>query len=61
MKKYTTGKQYRIDTDFENARLVDTVTVVLTPAKVQKKVLVYSPRLRANILIKKKDLKKVKE
>ena len=56
-KKFRAGKKFHIDVDFEGERLVDDVTVFETPTKFQKKVLVESPRLRANIIIFKKELK----
>lgn len=53
---------YKIDTDrvsqYEGERIVDTVTIIEPPKKYQKKVLVYSPKLRANVLVFKKDLTK---
>ena len=56
MKTCRIGQKYHIDTDFEHERLVDNVTVLECPRKNQKKVLVHSPVLRADILISKKDL-----
>ena len=56
MKTCRVGKKYHIDTDFENERLVDNVTILECPGKNQKKVLVHSPALRADILVSKKDL-----
>jgi hypothetical protein len=54
--------KFRIDTyrvsQYENERVVDVVTVVEVPTKAQKKVLVYSPKLQANVLVFKSDLKK---
>jgi hypothetical protein len=54
--KYAEGKHFHIDTDFEGRRLVDQVEVFSKPKKFDKKVLVYSPKLRSNILISKKEL-----
>lgn len=55
------GQKYRIDTyrvsQYENERVVDTVEIVEVPRKFAKKVLCYSPKLRANILVFRKDLK----
>ena len=52
---------YKIDSynvkQYENTRIVDTVIVVETPKKYSKLVLVYSPLLLANILVKRNDLK----
>ena len=55
---------YKIDShrvsQYENERIVDTVTVIETPKKGAKKVLVHSPKLMANILVYRKDLKEIK-
>ena len=56
-----TGNVFHIDTgevsQYEDKRVVDDVTIVEEPKKYSKKVLVYSPKLGANILVKRKDLK----
>lgn len=53
--------QYKIDTDrvsqYEGERIVDVVTLLEKPAKGAKKVLVYSPKLQANVLVYRNDLK----
>ncbi len=53
--------QYKIDSDrvsqYEGERVVDTVTLLEEPKKGAKKVLVYSPKLQANVLVYRKDLK----
>lgn len=53
--------KYHIDTDrvsqYEGERVVDNVTIVEAPTKHQKKVLVHSPKLQANVLVFKTDLK----
>lgn len=55
------GKTFHIDTDevsqYENERIVDDVKVVEISKKYSKRILVYSPKLRANILVKIKDLR----
>ena len=55
------GDKFHIDTDsvsqYENERIVDDVELLETPKKYSKKVLVYSPKLRADILVNKRDLK----
>jgi len=57
MKK---GDKFKIDTyrvsQYKETRLVDTVEIVEVPTKAEKKALVYSPKLRANILVFKSDL-----
>lgn len=54
-------QMFRIDSDrvsqYEGERVVDTVTLVEEPKKGAKKVLVYSPKLQANVLVYRKDLK----
>lgn len=54
---YAIGKRFHIDTDFEGRRLVDNVEIYSKPQKKDRKVLIYSPYLRANILLPKKELK----
>ena len=66
MKKKLTYKDikednvFHIDTNkvsqYEETRIVDNVTVVETPKKTDKKVLVYSPYLMSNVLVFKSDL-----
>ncbi len=55
------GTKFNIDTDrvsqYKGERIVDTVNILVVPTKAQKKVLVYSPKLRADILVYKSDLK----
>jgi hypothetical protein len=48
-------KKYHIDLEFEGERLVDNVEVLQEITKIS--VMVYSPKLGANIIIKKKELK----
>lgn len=52
---------YKIDSDrvsqYEGERVVDTVTLIEEPKKGAKKALVYSPKLQANVLVYRKDLK----
>jgi hypothetical protein len=55
--KYAIASKFHIDVEFEGRRLVDDVNVHEKPKPTDKKVLVYSPQLRSNILINKKDLK----
>ena len=59
--KFKTGSRFHIDTgdipQYENERIVDDVEVVDTPKKYSKTILVYSKKLRANILVKKRELK----
>ena len=54
-------QMYRIDSDrvsqYEGERVVDTVTLLEEPKKGAKKALVYSPKLQANVLVYRKDLK----
>jgi hypothetical protein len=52
------GKSYRYDDEFEGKRLVDIVKVIETPIEIESKVIVYSPTLRANILLDKGKLKR---
>jgi len=56
--KIKRGKIYKYDDDFEGFRLVDKLKVLEEPKKLKKKILVYSPKLRANILVFKGRLKK---
>jgi len=55
------GNTYNIDTyrvsQYEGERVVDMVTVLETPKKNDKRVLCHSPKLMANVLIYKSDLK----
>lgn len=55
------GNAYNIDTyrvsQYEGERIIDKVSVVEVPKKTDKKVLVHSPKLMANILVYKSDLK----
>jgi hypothetical protein len=53
------GTPYNIDCEFEGERLTDEIRILVVPTKKQRKVLVYSPKLRANILIWRKELKTV--
>ena len=57
------GEKYSIDTyrvsQYENERVVDIVEVLETPPKFAKKVLCKSPKLQANILVFRKDLKRI--
>ena len=59
--KFKIGDKFHIDTgdipQYENERIVDDVEVVDTPKKYSKTILVYSKKLRANILVKKRELK----
>lgn len=61
--KLEVNKKYKIDSyrvsQYENERIVDTVTVVEVPEKNQKKVLVHSPKLQANVLVFRNELKEV--
>jgi hypothetical protein len=50
------GKTYHYDDEFEGERLVDDVRALETSFKA-KEILVYSPKLRANILLVKGRLK----
>lgn len=58
MKK---GDKLHIDSlrvsQYENERIVDDVVLLEKPKRNSKKVLVYSSKLRANILVFKNDLK----
>jgi len=58
MKKGTICKvdSYRVS-QYENERFVDNVKVLEKPTKNAKRVLCYSPKYRANVLIYKSDLK----
>jgi hypothetical protein len=49
--KIKINRTYHYDDEFEGRRLADNVIALETPKKFQKKVLVYSPQLRANILL----------
>jgi hypothetical protein len=51
--------KYRFDGEFENERLVDTVE--LTANLSFGRVMVYSPKLQATIILRKKELYEVKE
>lgn len=55
------GQKYKIDSyrvsQYENERIVDIVEVVESPKKFQKKVLCFSPKLQANILVFATDMK----
>lgn len=44
---------------YENERIIDTVTIIEEPKKYAKKVLVHSPKLMANVLVYRNDLKKL--
>ncbi len=52
--------KFKIDStrvsQYENTRIVDVVTVIETPKKYQKKVLVHSPYLFADVLVFKNEL-----
>jgi len=54
------GDKFKIDTyrvsQYENERVVDEVTLLETPTTRHKKVLVYSPKLMANVVVFKEDL-----
>ena len=58
MKK---GDKYNIDSyrvsQYEDERITDVVTIIEEPNLNDKKVLVYSPKLKANILVFRNDLK----
>jgi hypothetical protein len=59
-KEIKVGDIFHVDTDFEGKRLVDDVKVGYKPSnKYDKKILVYSPHLRANILVRKSDMRRV--
>ena len=45
------GNNYKYDDEFEGERLVDTLEALEDSKKYSKKTLVYSPKLRANILV----------
>jgi len=58
MRKLGLGKSvYHVDVDFEGERLVDDVSLLEDADKRRRKVLVHSPKLRADILVFKRDLK----
>jgi hypothetical protein len=61
MKTKAANNQYRIDSyrvsQYENQRIVDSVILLENPSKCAKKALVYSPMLRANVLVYLSDLK----
>ena len=48
--------KFHYSDEFEGERLVDDVELIEQPLKTQKKVLVYSPKLKANILVYKNRL-----
>ena len=60
MKK---NQKFRIDSyrvsQYENERIADTVTILEIPKRFAKKVLCYSPMLKANILVFRNDLKQI--
>ena len=47
----------KYDDEFEGERLVDDVKIVSRTKKSSRKILVYSPKLRANILVYKNRLR----
>ena len=53
------GKKYHYDDEFKGERLADTFIALENSSRKSRKVLVYSPKLRANILIYKSRLRKV--
>ena len=61
--KIKEGQTYRIDTcrvsQYIGERIVDDVKVVKAPEKTDKRVLVYSPSLMANVLVSKSELKTI--
>jgi hypothetical protein len=61
MKTKTANSQYKVDSyrvsQYENQRIVDTVTLLENPKKCAKKAIVYSPMLRANVRVYLSDLK----
>ncbi len=61
MKKMKIGQTFKIDTDrvsqYKGERIVDDVRILVVPKKTDRKVLVYSPKLMADILVCKSDLK----
>jgi hypothetical protein len=61
MKKMKIGQTFKIDTDrvsqYKGERIVDNVRILVVPKKTDKKVLVYSPKLRSDVLVYKSDLK----
>lgn len=59
MAKLVKGQVYHIDIEFEGERLVDDVKIYFDIVPRSWYVVVYSPKLLCNILIKKKDLKDV--
>jgi hypothetical protein len=52
------GKTYHYDDEFDGERLVDNL-VALENSNKNRKILTYSPKLRANILVYKSRLKQV--
>ncbi|MDP2692756.1 MAG: hypothetical protein Q8O88_03915 [bacterium] len=61
--KIKEGQTYHIDTcrvsQYIGERIVDDVEVAETPKRTDKRVLVYSPSLMANVLIPKSELKTI--
>jgi len=57
------GDKFHIDTyevkQYENERIVDDVEVIDPFLKRSRYALVYSPKLNANVLVKKTDLKEI--
>ena len=55
------GSEFNIDTyrvsQYKGERIVDTVRILVVPKKTDRRVLVYSPKLMADILVWKSDLK----
>ena len=51
------GKSYRYDDEFEGFRLVDKVRILDKIGLKDRKIPVYSPKLRANIMIFKNRIK----
>ena len=51
--------KYKYDDEFEGERLVDEVELLETSKKYSKKILVYSPKLMANIRVWKNRLIKL--
>jgi hypothetical protein len=62
-KEMKIGQTFKIDTDrvsqYRGERIVDNVRILVVPKKTDKKVLVYSPLLMADILVYKSDLKEI--
>ena len=52
-------KKYRFDGEFDGERLADTVELMSDLSS--GRAMVYSPKLRANIILRKKELYEVKE